>query len=254
MRHYGTGQDRLTLHFSPPGTRSVSTLTPSQLARKRANDREAQRAIRARTKEHIERLERELEEYKSRQSRDETIQSLLRKNKALERELLTVKQTYGIQDRPYPAPGMYLRDTRDTAYCGLTLADPGYDIDGLPPAGSGVSSRASSFGNGSGDYNATPGFGPSYLPTPEPCESWPSVVPVSAVSVPSVVSSPCSSTGHPEDYVPGYIPTSVPASMMGGSVVPSTNISCLEEPKVEFEDIDASKHIRDDKQTRGCFG
>ncbi|KAH7248379.1 hypothetical protein B0J15DRAFT_400930 [Fusarium solani] len=37
------------------GTRSGSTLTPSQLARKGANDREAQRAIRARTKEHIER-------------------------------------------------------------------------------------------------------------------------------------------------------------------------------------------------------
>ncbi|KAF2859348.1 hypothetical protein K470DRAFT_265345 [Piedraia hortae CBS 480.64] len=40
------------------GTRSVSTLTPAQLERKRANDREAQRAIRQRTKDHIENLER----------------------------------------------------------------------------------------------------------------------------------------------------------------------------------------------------
>ena len=68
------------------GTRSVSTLTPSQLARKRANDREAQRAIRARTKEHIERLERELEELKSRQNRDETVQNLIKRNKELERQ------------------------------------------------------------------------------------------------------------------------------------------------------------------------
>ncbi|KAH7235316.1 hypothetical protein BKA59DRAFT_495917 [Fusarium tricinctum] len=48
-------------------TRRVSTLTPKQLARKRANDREAQRAIRIHTKEYIERLERELAELKSNQ-------------------------------------------------------------------------------------------------------------------------------------------------------------------------------------------
>ncbi|KAB5513400.1 hypothetical protein GE09DRAFT_1162270, partial [Coniochaeta sp. 2T2.1] len=66
------------------GTKSMSTLTPSQLARKRANDRDAQRAIRARTKEHIEGLEREIEELKSRNSRGKTVQELLRINKALE--------------------------------------------------------------------------------------------------------------------------------------------------------------------------
>ncbi|KAK3349466.1 hypothetical protein B0T25DRAFT_244015 [Lasiosphaeria hispida] len=220
------------------GTRSVSTLTPSQLARKRANDREAQRAIRARTKEHIERLERELEELKGRHSRDEVVQTLMRKNKLLERELAALKESFGIQGRPYPAPGMYMGNMREPPFRVLTLADLGYDVDGLQPAGSGVSSRASSFGNNSTDYAAVSGFGPSYLPTPEPCESWPSVVPVSAISVPSVVSSPCSSTGHPEDYVPGYIPTSVPASMMGGAVIPPTAISCLDETKVEYEDID----------------
>lgn len=37
----------------------MSNLTPGQLERKRANDREAQRAIRARTKETIERLQQE---------------------------------------------------------------------------------------------------------------------------------------------------------------------------------------------------
>ena len=89
------------------GTRSVSTLTPSQLARKRANDREAQRAIRARTKEHIERLERELEELKSKQSRDETVQDLLKRNKALEKELRSLRETMGIQtsQHSYSTPG-----------------------------------------------------------------------------------------------------------------------------------------------------
>ncbi|KAL8306042.1 hypothetical protein RB601_009132 [Gaeumannomyces tritici] len=110
------------------GTRSVSTLTPSQLARKRANDREAQRAIRARTKEHIERLEREVEELKSKQNRDETLQELIRKNKALEKELMRLRESYGIPtSHPYPTP----------------LYDD-----------SGVSSRASSsFGQHSPDYH-----------------------------------------------------------------------------------------------------
>lgn len=91
------------------GTRSVSTLTPSQLARKRANDREAQRAIRARTKEHIERLERELEDLKSKQSRDETVQDLLKRNKALEKELRSLRETMGIQasQHPYSTPGQW---------------------------------------------------------------------------------------------------------------------------------------------------
>ncbi|KAK0616225.1 hypothetical protein B0T14DRAFT_242598 [Immersiella caudata] len=231
------------------GTRSVSTLTPSQLARKRANDREAQRAIRARTKEHIERLERELEEYKSRQSRDEQVQSLLRRNKFLEGELqrleITLAQYGAVGAQAAAANGMY-RDARDAVYCGLTLADPGFNVNSLNdgvPAGSGVSSRASSFGNGTtGEYNTTPGFGPSYLPTPEPGPSdayLPTGVVMPAVPAPSVVSSPCSSTGHPEDYVPGYIPTSVP--MMGGSVIPSNGMSCLgEEAKGEFEELDGT--------------
>lgn len=79
------------------GTRSVSTLTPSQLARKRANDREAQRAIRARTKEHIDSLEREIEELRSQQNRDQTVQSLLRQNKSLEDELGRLRESLGLR-------------------------------------------------------------------------------------------------------------------------------------------------------------
>ncbi|KAL9091652.1 MAG: hypothetical protein Q9165_004728 [Trypethelium subeluteriae] len=45
--------------------RAVSNLTPEQLAKKRANDREAQRAIRERTKNQIELLERRIDELQS---------------------------------------------------------------------------------------------------------------------------------------------------------------------------------------------
>jgi regulator of replication initiation timing len=71
-------------------------LTPSQLARKRANDREAQRAIRARTKEHIENLERELEELRRTQNRDETVQDLMKRNQALEAELNRLRESMGV--------------------------------------------------------------------------------------------------------------------------------------------------------------
>ncbi|OKL63901.1 hypothetical protein UA08_00847 [Talaromyces atroroseus] len=47
--------------------RGVANLTPEQLARKRANDRQAQRAIRERTKSQIEALERRVRELSSQQ-------------------------------------------------------------------------------------------------------------------------------------------------------------------------------------------
>jgi len=50
-----------------PSSRGVANLTPEQLERKRANDREAQRAIRERTKNQIENLNREIESLKSQQ-------------------------------------------------------------------------------------------------------------------------------------------------------------------------------------------
>lgn len=221
----------------------MSTLTPTQLARKRANDREAQRAIRARTKEHIEKLERELDTLKQLTS-TKAVEELVRKNQALERQIAELGATPISINPHFPppgAPGMCLGGAPESPLRALSLADSGFSVEGLPPTGSGVSSRASSFGQGSPEYStsAGPGFGSTYLPTPEPCDSWPVVVPVSAVSVPSVVSSPCSSTGHPDDYVPGYIPTSVPTSMMSGGVVPGpTSVPCLEDSKVEFEELD----------------
>ncbi len=223
------------------GTRSVSTLTPSQLARKRANDREAQRAIRQRTKEHIERLERELEELKSGREGDPEYIRLKQENERLRQEVFSLRRGGGPPMYALP-PGTSdnIRDHRV-----LTLSTSGCDIDGLPAAGSAVPSRASSFGGGATEYSVGFGSSSSYISTPEAGEQWQTVVPVSAVSVPSVVSSPCSSTGHPDDYVPAFqipAPTSVPSNMITGSVMTSTAIpSCINDAKAEYEDIEQGK-------------
>ncbi|KAH7230885.1 hypothetical protein BKA59DRAFT_409085, partial [Fusarium tricinctum] len=69
-------------------SRRVSTMSASQLDRKRANDREAQRAMKMRTKDHIQRLEKEIAERKAER---ETIEQLQRQNQALGDELSRLK-------------------------------------------------------------------------------------------------------------------------------------------------------------------
>ncbi|KAF7538118.1 hypothetical protein G7Z17_g12695 [Cylindrodendrum hubeiense] len=196
------------------GTRSVSTLTPSQLARKRANDREAQRAIRARTKEHIERLEQELEDLKSKQNRDQTVQELLRRNKALEDELSRLKENMGVSMTSSP------------------YSTPVYDDSLSTGSGAIPSPRASPFP--SSDYASLPDYGQQYVPLPNNCESWASTVPV-----PSNVSSP-SSSANTDDYGAGYIPTSVPTSMLPSNNTSNSNISAggHKDIKMEYEDVD----------------
>ena len=71
---------------SRAGTRSVSTLTAAQLERKRANDREAQRAIRQRTKEHIENLERRIAELTATNETSAKLMAALKRNEELEQE------------------------------------------------------------------------------------------------------------------------------------------------------------------------
>ncbi|OBS28686.1 hypothetical protein FPOA_02624 [Fusarium poae] len=200
------------------GTRSVSTLTPSQLARKRANDREAQRAIRARTKEHIDRLERELEELKSKQSRDQTVQELLRRNQALEEELMRLKENMGVSmtSSPYSAPV--------------------YDDNLSSGSGAVPSPRGSPFP--SGDYSPIPDYGQQYVPLPTNCESWANTV---SCPVPSNVSSPSSSA---DDYSAGYIPTSVPTSLLPSNNTSSSSIGAVghghkDVIKMEYEDVDS---------------
>ena len=72
---------------SRAGTRSVSTLSAAQLERKRANDREAQRAIRQRTKDHIDGLESTISELRRSQDAGDKIALATRqRNRELEEE------------------------------------------------------------------------------------------------------------------------------------------------------------------------
>lgn len=72
-------------------TRGVSTLTPDQLAKKRANDREAQRAIRERTKAQIETLERRIQELTAQQPYQE-LQEVIRQKDAIQAENQEIKR------------------------------------------------------------------------------------------------------------------------------------------------------------------
>ncbi|KAK4135566.1 BZIP transcription factor [Trichocladium antarcticum] len=74
-----------------PVSRGVANLTPDQLARKRANDREAQRAIRERHRLRTEQYEQEIRELKSRQPYQE-LQAVLRQKEAVEAELAGVRR------------------------------------------------------------------------------------------------------------------------------------------------------------------
>lgn len=87
----GAGGSAPRKRASRAGTRSVSTLSPAQLERKRANDREAQRAIRQRTKEHIEKLEKRILELSSHDERNTQLLTALKRNKELEEENAMLK-------------------------------------------------------------------------------------------------------------------------------------------------------------------
>jgi hypothetical protein len=72
-------------------SRGVANLTPDQLAKKRANDREAQRAIRERTKNQIENLERKIRELTTQQPYQE-LQHVLRQKELVEAENADIKK------------------------------------------------------------------------------------------------------------------------------------------------------------------
>jgi regulator of replication initiation timing len=72
-------------------SRGVANLTPDQLAKKRANDRQAQRAIRERTKGHIEALEQQVRDLSS-QKPFLDLQAALRQNEAIRVENSELRQ------------------------------------------------------------------------------------------------------------------------------------------------------------------
>lgn len=76
---------------SGSGSRGVANLTPEQLAKKRANDREAQRAIRERTKNQIETLEARIRELTSQQPYQE-LQQIIRQKNLAEAENADIKK------------------------------------------------------------------------------------------------------------------------------------------------------------------
>ncbi len=76
---------------SASGSRGVANLTPEQLAKKRANDREAQRAIRERTKGQIETLERKIQDLTSQQPYQE-LQHVIQQKEAVEAENEDIKR------------------------------------------------------------------------------------------------------------------------------------------------------------------
>ncbi|KAI1475474.1 hypothetical protein F4774DRAFT_413779 [Daldinia eschscholtzii] len=176
------------IDIADSGTRSVSTLTPSQLARKRANDREAQRAIRARTKEHIESLEREIEELRSLQNRDQTIQTLLRRNKALEEELCQIRGNMGIN-----ATGEQYQPVFNSS---------------SPPG-------PHSFGQPTSHFSMIQNIAP-YSNISDATDAWPATVPC---SISSTASSPTSSAAT-DDFGSNYIPSGSSTTVYERSSLP----------------------------------
>ncbi|KAF2236073.1 hypothetical protein EV356DRAFT_531320 [Viridothelium virens] len=138
---------------SRAGTRSVTTLTAAQLERKRANDREAQRAIRQRTKDHIENLERRIEELTSNQGITE---KLIQRNKELENENALLRSrlgpagvSLGIESQEHGSLGSGM----DTAGLGMALPSSG-------------SSALQAMGQQRTTGTGTPQRQPSSTPTP----------------------------------------------------------------------------------------
>src|SRR5690242_17869490 len=72
-------------------SRGVANLTPEQLARKRANDREAQRAIRERTKTQIDRLNQRIRDLESQQPYHD-LQLVLREKEAVQAENADIRK------------------------------------------------------------------------------------------------------------------------------------------------------------------
>jgi mevalonate kinase len=92
---------------SRAGTRSVSTLTAAQLERKRANDREAQRAIRQRTKDHIEALERQIRDLAATSDTSGKLMQAMQRNQELEQENALLRSRLNSAVTTMSEHGMY---------------------------------------------------------------------------------------------------------------------------------------------------
>lgn len=81
------------IQHPPPPKRSVSSLSATQLERKRANDREAQRLIRQRTKDRIDGLERQISDLRN---ENERLNRYLRQRSLRETEVLYERSNHEV--------------------------------------------------------------------------------------------------------------------------------------------------------------
>ncbi|KAF2762662.1 hypothetical protein EJ05DRAFT_432586 [Pseudovirgaria hyperparasitica] len=86
-----TKRKRASAATTSSSSRGVANLTPEQLQRKRANDREAQRAIRERTKQQIDRLNERIRELESQQPYND-LQVVVRQKEAIHAENDEIKR------------------------------------------------------------------------------------------------------------------------------------------------------------------
>jgi hypothetical protein len=98
------------------GTRSVNTLSAAQLARKRANDREAQRVNRQRTREHIENLERQVTELSKQKGH---LHKVLQRNSDLKAQIAVLR-------RQFTDMALLLQYRQTPSVQSFTDADPAY--------------------------------------------------------------------------------------------------------------------------------
>lgn len=215
---------KLTLYTKLPDTRIASTLSPAQLARKRANDRESQRAIRARTKEHISRLEQQVYELRSRDS-NRAVQELLRCNESLENEVRRLRASIGLSDNRPVRPSQGITNASLTYNPPAELFNPAPTGSHFQYNGEYTSKNAPNYGSeyqGLDQYN--PGTGkvqrqeqhqqPSltYLNVPR-SDAWAPQTPrpvstdCSSVSSMGTNATTCGPASHSTEEILGPVPT-----------------------------------------------
>ena len=92
---------------SPGSRRTVSSMSPDQLARKRAADRKGQHASRERKKRIIEDLKREVQRLSSLQLPNKDAEALRKENQALRKEVDMLKSSMGLSVKE-PLSSMHL--------------------------------------------------------------------------------------------------------------------------------------------------
>ncbi|KAI3572987.1 hypothetical protein IWW34DRAFT_810748 [Fusarium oxysporum f. sp. albedinis] len=187
-------------------------------------------------KKHIERLERELAELKSNQSRDQTIQDLLRRNTTIEIELIRLKE---VMDAPRASLSSYEPGTTagqllfPDKFSSSTITATVYDGNLRTGSDAIPSTHRASF---SGDYGSHHDYNQQYIPLSNNCESLASTISY-AIPMPSPISTP-SSLG---DHSAGNIQTSMPTSVLPFSRTSFRNVCTIygkEAIKVRYIEVD----------------